>query len=228
MSFDLVVVETHLPEMFRALWMTVQLSLLTTLLCTPLAFGLALARERGGRRLASLAALYVVLFRAVPALLVLYFAFYGLPGLGVSLRPFTAALLGLTVASAAYMAEDLRGPLRAVDDGQWQAAHALGLGYGRILWRIVLPQAIPRMLPPYMSRLTVIVKSTALASIVSVNELTGETYALLAATYHATEFLTVSALFYLVVNAAIAIVQRAVERRFELRIRRRPSRTVTT
>ena len=175
---------------------------------------LALARATGGRVLSAIAAIYVTVFRLVPMLVVLYFAFYGLPSLGLSLAPLPAALAGLVIASSAYMGEDLRGGLVAVPVQQWQAARALGLSPGRIVRRIVMPQAIPHMLPPYMSRLTVIVKSTSLAGIVSVDELTGESYDLISGTYHATEFLTASAGLYVAINGVLAVVQALVERHY--------------
>ena len=214
MSFDVSIVALHAPELLLGLWRTILLSLATALIATPLALGLALAHEIGGRVLSAIAAIYVTVFRLVPMLVVLYFAFYGLPSLGVSLAPLPAALTGLVIASSAYMGEDLRGGLVAVPAQQWQAARALGLPLGRTLRRIVMPQAIPRMLPPYMSRLTVIVKSTSLAGIVSVNELTGESYDLIAGTYHATEFLTASAGLYVAINGLLALIQALVERRY--------------
>ena len=212
MSFDASIVALHAPELLLALWRTVLLTLATALLATPLALALALARETCGRVLSAIAAAYVTAFRLVPMLVVLYFAFYGLPSLGLSLAPLPAALAGLVIASSAYMGEDLRGGLIAVPAQQWQAARALGLSPGRIVRRIVIPQAIPHMLPPYMSRLTVIVKSTSLAGIVSVDELTGESYDLISSTYHATEFLTASAGLYVAINGLLAVLQALVER----------------
>ena len=212
MSFDASIIALHAPELLLALWRTILLTLATALVATPLALGLALARETGGRVLSAVAATYVTVFRLVPMLVVLYFAFYGLPSLGVSLAPLPAALIGLVIASSAYMGEDLRGGLVAVPAQQWQAARALGLSSGQIVRRIVMPQAVPHMLPPYVSRLTVIVKSTSLAGIVSVDELTGESYDLIAGTYHATEFLTASAGLYIAINGLLAVVQALVER----------------
>ena len=214
MTFDLSIILLHSHALLLAAWRTLLLSVATAAITTPLALGVALARETGGRLLSGLAAAYVTVFRLIPVLVVLYFSFYGLPSLGISLAPLTAALIGLVIASTAYMGEDLRGGLIAVPSGQWQAARALGLSYRRTVWRIVIPQAIPRMLPPYMSRLIVIVKSTSLAGIVSVDELTGASYDLISSTYHATEFLTASACLYLVINGVLALLQVLLERRF--------------
>ncbi|NPD68668.1 amino acid ABC transporter permease (plasmid) [Lichenicola cladoniae] len=214
MSFDASIIVQHMPELLRATWRTLLLSVATAIITTPIALCLALARQTAGRVLAGAATIYVTTFRIIPVLIVLYFSFYGLPSLGLSLAPVPAALIGLVIASSAYMCEDVRGALVAVPSGQWQAARALGLSYRQIVCRIVVPQAIPRMLPPYMSRLIVIVKSTALAGIVSVNELTGTSYDLISSTYHATEFLAASACLYLAINGLLAIVQVWLERRF--------------
>ena len=213
-TFDISIIALHSQALLLATWRTMLLFVATAAITTPLALAVALARQTGGRLLCALAATYVTVFRLIPVLVVLYFSFYGLPSLGVSLAPLPAALVGLVIASTAYMGEDLRGGLIAVPPGQWQAARALGLTYRQTVQRIIIPQAIPRMLPPYMSRLIVIVKSTALAGIVSVDELTGASYDLISSTYHATEFLAASACLYLAINGVLVLVQVLLERRF--------------
>ena len=126
--------------------------------------------------------------------------------------PFATALLGLTLGTVAYLAEDLRGSLLTIDGGQYQAADALGLGYWRRTRRLILPQALPVMVGPYFTRAIVVLKSTSLASIVAVNELTGESMALVTQTYRAVEFLAFAAAAYLAISAVLVLAQALVQR----------------
>jgi His/Glu/Gln/Arg/opine family amino acid ABC transporter permease subunit len=217
MNFDLAIIAAHWPEVWQSFLLTLLLAGATLLLSTPLALLIAIARESGGKALAWPATAFVNTFRSLPILVVLYFAFYGLPEIGLPLAPVSAAMLGLVIAGTAYLSEDLRGGLRAVDPGQWQAARALGLPFWHTVRRIILPQALPAMVPPYVSRAIVITKSTSIAGIVTINELTGETYALISITYHSIEFLSVAALLYLAVNLTLAAVQETAERLLRVR-----------
>ena len=218
MSFDIAIIVAHWPELWQGFLLTLALSGATLLISTPLALLIAIARVAGPPVLATGAATYVTIFRSVPVLVVLYFAFYGLPELAMPLQPVPAAMLALVIAASAYLGEDLRGGIGAVDRGQWQASRALGLPFWHTIRRIILPQAVPSLIPPYISRAIVIVKSTSLAGLVAVNELTGDTYALISSTYHAIEFLTVAAILYLLVNGILAVLQEASERIWTRRV----------
>jgi His/Glu/Gln/Arg/opine family amino acid ABC transporter permease subunit len=218
---DLKLVAAYWPQIWQGFLVTIWLSLVVLALGTPIAFLLALARQARSRWLFLPAAVYVNAFRALPALLVLFFAFYGLPQLGFGFTPLQAAIIGLTAASAAYLCEDIRAGIAAVDPGQHHAAKALGLSYWRTVRRIILPQAVPIMLPPYVTRAIIIVKGTALASLVAVNELTGETVGAISLTFHPFEFLGVAAVLYLALTGLLALVQAAAEHAFRGRYRQR-------
>jgi len=208
---DFKLVSTYWPQIWQGFVLTTWLSLVILALGTPFGLLLALARQSRLKALSLPAAMYVNAFRALPALVVLFFTFYGLPQLGFTLTPVQAAIIGLTVAGAAYLCEDIRSGLAAVDPGQHHAAKALGLSYWRSLRRIILPQAIPIMLPPYVTRAIIIVKSTALASLVAVNELTGEAVGAISITYRPFEFLAIAAALYLILTGFLAVLQAAAE-----------------
>ena len=214
MSFDLALLAKHLPELLAGFQLTVLLAVGILAISTPAALLLALARESNSPTLSWLSAGYVNSFRALPVLIVLYFTFYGLPQFGLSLSPVTAAMLGISIASTAYLSEDIRAGLRGIDPGQLQAARALGLPYWRTVRRVILPQAIRIMIAPYITRAIIIVKATSIAGIVAVSELTGQAYGLISITYRALEFLAVAGLLYLALNALLALLQAYAERRF--------------
>lgn len=214
---DFSLIAEHRGVLWDAFLLTIYLAIGILGISTPLALLLALARESSIRPLSWLSAAYVNTFRALPVLIILYFTFYALPQLGFTLEPAEAALLGISIASTAYLTEDIRSGLLSIDPGQYHAAKALGLSYPHTIRRIILPQAIRIMIAPYMTRAIIIVKATSLASIVAVSELTGKAYALMSITYRAFEFLAVAAVLYLFLNAVLALLQAYAERRYALK-----------
>jgi len=217
MNFDLAIVEENAGQIWRGFLATIGLSVVILLVGTALGTGIAFARESCNRFLSLPAAAFVNLFRATPALVVLYFTFYAFPQFGVRMTPIAAATVGLATIGTAYLSEDIRGSLRAIDPGQWRAANALGMPYWWTVRRIVLPQMIPIAVAPYITRAMLIVKSTSIAGIVAVSDLTGVTSGLVSLTYRAVEFLTVAATLYLLLNTVLSILQIWAERRFVLR-----------
>lgn len=202
-------------EYWPGLWIGFKTTLLLTAIVmaisTPLAFLIAVLRQMRAPFIAPALTVYVHLFRALPALIVLFFAFYGLPRFGLSLQPLPAAIVGMTLTSTAYFSEDFRAGLNAIAKGQWDAAEALGLSPARMVLRIILPQAIPIMIPPFMTNAIVTVKATAIASLVGVDELTGAAMSAMSLTYSALDFLVVAAALYLALSAVLALFQSAAE-----------------
>lgn len=214
------------PALGQGLLNTVFLSAMTLAIATPLGAAIALIRETRVPWIAIPAAIYVNIFRLLPALLVLFFAFYALPQFGLRLAPMTAAIIGLSVVGAAYMSEDIRGGLAAVDQGQYRAARALGLSYPHTIRRIIIPQAIPLIIPPYMTRAIIMVKATSLASFVAVGDLTGEAVRATSITYEPFMFFILAGVLYLFLSGALALFQMWAEERVARARRPKTSLTV--
>jgi His/Glu/Gln/Arg/opine family amino acid ABC transporter permease subunit len=211
MTINWALLAENWPRLWNGFLLTLLLSGLVLALATPAAVALALARISRRRALAFAAGVYVNVLRALPALVILYFSFYALPQFNLPMPPLWAAALGLTLASAAYLAEDVRAGLLAISPGQWQAAKTLGLSYPRTVLRIILPQALMVIIPPYVTRAIIIVKGTSLASIVAVSELTGEAFALTSITYRPLDFLLAAAALYLLLTGCLATIQIVAE-----------------
>ena len=207
-------------DILKGVGLTIQLFLIVVLITTPVAFVIASIRYTRMKYIHPIVTLYVWIFRAVPGLLVLYFTFYGLPNLGISLEPFSAAVLGMCITTAAYMSEDFRAGLVSVGQGQWHAARSLGFTDTYTLRRIVLPQAAPVFIPPYMTQLIITVKTTAVASLVGVSELTGTTMSAISLTYSALDFLITAAIVYLIMTGVIAAGQALLEAAIRKRYRK--------
>jgi len=172
MDFDFSVIADHARFLASGVGVTLTLAALSGLGSLVLGFIVALLRLYGPRWLKAIVVLYIDSMRAIPVLVVLVWTFFALPIVtGLTMPPFIAALIGLTVHLAAYAAEIVRAGIESIRPGQTRAARALGLSPAQIVRRIVLPQALVRMLPAFGSLLSITIKDTAIASVIAVGEL---------------------------------------------------------
>jgi len=172
MDFDFSVIPDHARFLASGVGVTLTLAALSGLSSLVLGFIVALLRLYGPRWLKPIVVLYIDSMRAIPVLVVLVWTFFALPIVtGLTMPPFIAALIGLTVHLAAYAAEIVRAGIESIRPGQTRAARALGLSPAQIVRRIVLPQALVRMLPAFGSLLSITIKDTAIASVIAVGEL---------------------------------------------------------
>jgi polar amino acid transport system permease protein len=156
---------------------------------------------------------YVELFRGTSALVQLFWFYFALPRLGLSLSALGAGILVLGLNTGAYGAEVVRGAVQAVPEGQRAAARALGMSEGLILRRIVLPQAALRMVPPAGNLLIELLKNTALASTIALTELTFRAQALRSETLRTVEIFSVTLVIYFVIAQGISFTMARLERR---------------
>jgi polar amino acid transport system permease protein len=151
---------------------TIALSLVSAAGATVLGGAIGLSRAYGPAWVAVPLGFYVDSMRAIPVLVVLIWMFFAFPiAVGVTLPPFTAASVALTLHIAAYVSEIVRSGVGSVRQGQVRAGLALGMSGVQVVRKIVLPQAIVRMLPAYGSILSVTIKDTAIATVIAVPEL---------------------------------------------------------
>jgi His/Glu/Gln/Arg/opine family amino acid ABC transporter permease subunit len=215
-DWDWDVIERSWPLMRDAAWTSIQLFFFSLVVATALGLILALMRMSSIRVLRWVSAIFVWIFRGLPALVILFFAFFWL-GRELDLSPFQAAVLGLAASSAAYKAEIIRAGLLAVDQGQYEAAEALGFTKAHAMRRIILPQGVRVMVPNYMSNATLLFKATSLATVIGLTELTGRSRQLANSTFKPIEILTAAGFIYLVLTSVLVIAQGFLERRFALK-----------
>lgn len=153
------------------LLVTMALSLSTIVCGTILGTAIGLGRTYGAAWLRIPLTFFVDSMRAMPILVILVWVFFAFPiAVGVSLPPFWAALLALTLHISAYVSEIVRAGVVSVRQGQTRAGLALGMSNAQIIRKIVLPQAVVRILPPYGSILSITIKETAVATVIAVSE----------------------------------------------------------
>jgi len=162
------------------------------------------------------AAAYVEFFRGTPLLVQLFFIYYGLPQIGITLDAWTAGVVGLGLNGGAYIAEIVRGALAGIDRGQYDAAHALGMSWSAVLLWVVMPQALRTATPPLMNSLASLLKESSLISVLAITEIMNVAKMIYSRTFRAFEIYAVVALMYFVLTFALSRVSRSLERRLAI------------
>src|SRR3982751_1153099 len=210
MDFDLAVITDNWRFLAYGVWITIVLSVVSGVASLGAGLAIALLRLRGPRVVRPVIALYVDSMRAIPVLVVLVWTFFALPiATGVTMSPFMAALIGLTVHLAAYAAEIFRAGIESVRPGQTRAAMALGMSRAQTLRRIVLPKAVVRMLPASGSLLSVTIKDPAIASVIAVPDLMRQSETVAGQSFQPIEVYTVAMAVYFLL---LSPVTRGVDR----------------
>lgn len=167
-------------------------------------------------RFSWLLAPYVEVFRGTPLLIQLFFIYYGLPTIGLTMDSTTAAWLGLGLNSGAYISEIIRGSLLSVGKGQQNAAQALGMSWFQSMISIILPQAMTVAIPPLVNAFASLLKDTSLVSVLAITELTRVGQLIYTRTFRAFEVYLVIGILYFVMTYAVSWFSRYLERRYRI------------
>ena len=205
--------QVHGSRMADGTVLTVVQFLLATVVAVVVAvlFGLMrLSRNPGVRGVATV---YIEIFRGTSLLVQLFWIFFVLPLFGLNLDKFVAGFLAVGLNMGAYGAELVRGAIRAVPRGQWEAAVALNMTDRKRMWRVILPQALVIMLPPWGNLVIEILKGTALVALISVADLMFEVRQINIATFLSVQaFGTALIVYYVLARFFVTPVMRALER----------------
>jgi polar amino acid transport system permease protein len=202
-----------LPGLLEGALVTVEITVAGALLAVAMALIAGLARMYGPAWARWLAIGYVELFRGTSALVQLFWLFFVLPHFGITLPPLTVAILALGLNVGAYGAEVVRGAVGAVPRGQWEATVALNMSRAQALQRVVLPQALVAMIPPWGNLFIELLKATALVSLVTISDLAFKAQQMNQTTFRTLEIFSIVMVFYLAMASLITIGMRALEQR---------------
>jgi polar amino acid transport system permease protein len=215
MSFDWSVVWQHRDALAAATMTTILLTVATMAIAVPGGIVVAILRLYAWKPIAALATAYVELFRNLPLILVVYWAFYVLPILtDTGLSPLATGLTALALNVTAYNAETFRAGINSIRRGQLDAAMALGMSRIQALRRVVLPQALRRILPVLASTWVSLFKDTSLVSVIAVTELAYVAMQIRAQTFRVLEMLTAMAAIYWLLGYPQAKLVDWMQRRF--------------
>ena len=202
-----------LPRILTAgLTMTIPLTLLSFFFAMIIAVAVALVPYAHVQVLQRLARWYIWVIRGAPELVQLFVVFYGLPGVGILIEPFPAAVLVFSINEGAYCAETIRAALESVPKGQMEAGQCVGMSYLQIIRRIILPQALRTAFPTLASTLIAMVKDTSLAANITVTEMFMTTQRIVARTYEPLALYIEVGLVYLLFCTVLTRLQAVGER----------------
>jgi polar amino acid transport system permease protein len=224
----------------RGLMLTIFLTLASMALGTLLGLGLAVMRASSIKPIAATAGVYITLFRGTPVLVQLIFWFniaalypnltIGIPFTDIQqaidvnalMAPITAALIGLTLNEAAYMAEIIRGGFSSVGKGQIEAADSLGMSAATKMRKVIIPQAMPSIIPATGNQFIGMFKETSLVSVLGVAELLQSAQLIYARTYETIPLLIVASLWYLLMTLLLSYPQSKLEQKYSRTTSRLP------
>lgn len=223
MKWDVIV--KWLPKLLEGAYLTLELVAISVVVGLLVAIPLGMARASRHWYVRALPFSYIFFFRGTPLLLQLFLVYYGLAQFDAVresifwpyLRdPYWCALLAMTMHTAAYIAEIIRGAIQAVPPGEVEAARALGMSRGQTMWHITLPRAARIGLPAYSNEVILMLKASSLASTITLLELTGMARTIIARTYLPVEIFFAAGLFYLVMTFVLVQFFRWLERKLRV------------
>jgi His/Glu/Gln/Arg/opine family amino acid ABC transporter permease subunit len=213
MDFDIAVTWDALPQLLDGALITLALSAVSLVISVVLATFLTILRETGWKPAVVAIAVYVSYIWGTPLLVQIFLVFYALPRIGIDLGPVAAGITALSLSSAAFTLEIMRGGLAAIPKGQFEAARALGLPYAATWGRVVLPQMFNAIIPPLVNEFTLVIKGTPLVSVITVVELMRTAQQIYNANYRPIEVLLGVAVIFFVINFGLSRFAARCERR---------------
>jgi polar amino acid transport system permease protein len=215
MTFDWAVAWTHRASLAEGVVITALLTILTMMIAVPGGLLVMLLRQSSFLLLRGLGTAFVEFFRNLPLILLVYWSFYVLPTLvDVQLSPFATGLVALSLNVSAYNSETFRAGVNSIRKGQVDAALALGMSGWQVMRKVVLPQAVRRILPVLASTWVSLFKDTSLVSVIAVGDLAHAALQIRSQTFRVLEVLTVMALLYWLLGYPQAKLVDWIHRRF--------------
>lgn len=201
-----------LPSLLKGALLTLALTFLTMVISPLGGLFIALGRISRFKSFAGFCWFIIWFFRGTPLLLQLFFIYYGLPSLGITFSPFTAAIIGLSLNYSAYLGEIIRAGIESIGHGQMEAAKAIGMTYTQAMRRVIIPQTYKRLLPPIGNEFIALIKDTALVSTISMVELMRSADQMFN-TYFNVNVLIIAAMVYLAFTTVFTLVFERIEKK---------------
>ena len=202
-----------LPILMSGVALTIMVTIGSLLLSTVLGMVWALMRVSGIGVLTGFSGGLINVIRGIPIIVLLFYLYFVMPEFGVTLSALQAAILGLGIAYSAYQAENFRAGIEAIDKGQIEAAQAIGMSWWQTMRRVVLPQAVKIVLPPYGNVMIMMLKDSSQASTITVAELALQGKLIASSTFKNTSVFTLVALMYLTMSIPLILLVRHFEKK---------------
>ncbi|NLS00365.1 amino acid ABC transporter permease [Rhizobium sp. P38BS-XIX] len=208
-------IEEKLPFMItQGLVTTIYVSAISIVIASAIAVLGAVAKLSNNGFAYAIASFYTSFFRGLPLLMQVYLIYLGLPQLGFVIDAVPAGILALSLCYGAYMTEIFRSGIQSIDRGQWEASRSMGFGFGVTMRKIILPQALPVIIPPTGNQFISMLKDSSLVSVIGVWELMFLARTLGQKTFQHMEMLISAAMLYWILSICLELVQSRIERHY--------------
>jgi len=206
----------NLKFLMSGLYYTLLLSITAIVISIVIGLAVALPGLSANASLRRFNRVYVEVVRAVPILVLILWVYYGLPQVtGLTITVFWAGVIALALSDSAFEAEIFRAGIQSIDKGQYEASHSISLSYSDMMFYVILPQAIRRILPALGNQLVYMLKMSSLVSVIGMQELTRKANELVVVEYRPLEIYSVLVLEYLVLILIVSAGVRWLERKLQ-------------
>jgi His/Glu/Gln/Arg/opine family amino acid ABC transporter permease subunit len=214
MNLDFTAIIPSMPYILKGIGVTLKIVLVAGILGFVFGVILAIFKISSAKALNWFADIYTSVFRGTPLILQLMIIYYGMPQIiGFEIDAYTAAVISFSLNSGAYISEIIRGGILAVDKGQREAALALGVPGKRMMFDIILPQALKNILPALMNEFITLTKESAIVTVIAVNDIMRRSYIVGGDQYRFFEPLIFAGLIYYLMVISLTVIGKVIERR---------------
>jgi polar amino acid transport system permease protein len=216
MNFDFSLVFPRIGMLLQGALVTVEASVMSIFFGALFGIVVGILRVIPVKQIKMLAACYIYVIRGTPTLIQLFFIYFGLPSVGINLSAMVSGVIGLSLNSAGYVGEIVRGGIETISPGQWEAGKVLGMSYGKTMRFIVLPQAIRNMMPAFGNEFVTLIKESSLLSALAITELTQAGQQVRSVTYASFETFIIVGVMYLVMTSLTSMGMRYIEKKWSV------------
>lgn len=215
MEFDFNIIFENVVYLLKGIGLTLEITGLALALGIALGLLMCLSKLSKHKALSIPASAYIEFFRNTPVLIQIIWLYYMLPMIsGLDMSPFVSCTTALGLGVAAYLADTFRAGIQWVDKGQIEAAYSLGLSHFQTMRKVILPQAVKVVIPPFINRVVGLLKASSLVSVLGVAELTYRATVIADTSYRCIEIYTLLAIVYIVILTGLSSLADFLDRRF--------------
>lgn len=213
---DIDILKNMIPILLEGSVVTIELTVISVILGSIIGVIVAGLKLSKNKIVVYIVSFYTWIFRGTPMFLQLFFFYYGLPVLGISLTPMAAAIIGLSLNSGAYMSEIIRGGINSIDKGQFEACKALGFTNMQTMTRVILPQAFRVILPSVGNEFITMLKDTSLVSAITMEELMRNAQLQMSSSGRPVEPFLIAGVLYLLMTTVFTVIFSLTEKKLSV------------
>lgn len=212
-----MLIKQSLPTLLSGLKVTIEIAVIALIIAMIIGLFIGLMNISHNKILKMIARIYIDIIRGTPLIVQAFYIYFALPAvLNFKIDPLVAGIIAISLNAGAYIAEIFRGGIMSIDNGQTEAARSLGLSYAQTMRKVILPQAVRRMIPALINQFIISLKDTSILSVIGLQELTQSGEIIIASTYRSFQIWTIVGLMYLILIMIISNLSRVLEKRLKV------------